>query len=50
MQELKDIIAAMREEAEEIISERKQYFESSREELKVGNVAYFDCSTSRPLP
>nr|PNR55543.1 hypothetical protein PHYPA_006440 [Physcomitrium patens] len=40
--ELKDIIAAMREEAEEIISERKQYFESSREELKSKNIVEYN--------
>lgn len=35
MQELKDMIAAMKTEFDEAIGEKRQEFESSREEIKV---------------
>ncbi|KAG0596650.1 hypothetical protein M758_UG273100 [Ceratodon purpureus] len=42
--ELKDMLAAMKAEAEEAISERRQVFEATREELKVCNICFNSAS------
>lgn len=38
MQELKDMLVAMKAEAEETTNERRQVFEATRDELKVSNI------------